>query len=342
MCLEVSIVKEIGGFSLHTEFSAGNETLALLGASGCGKSMTLRCIAGVEKPDQGRIILNGRVLFDSETGINLSPQERHVGMLFQHYALFPQMTVQQNVMCGVRRTRKDGTQAVMEMMKSFGIIGLKDRLPGELSGGQQQRTALARILVSEPDILMLDEPFSALDDHLHFRLEQELRRIIQQFGKPVILVSHNREEVYRLADRTAIMNDGRIEEINDTETIFFRPSTKAGCLLAGFHNISDITIIDEQRVYADSWGIPLYLPLKNGTAAIAVPPEAIQPGEGMNTIECRVMGIIRNPHSLTVLLMPEDAQEVLPLVWEYSEDSIPETGPLTMHIVPDRILQLKG
>ena len=152
MSLTVDIEKRFKGFTLRMAFEAGNETLALLGASGCGKSMTLRCVAGVERPDRGRIILDGETLFDSEKRINVSPQERRVGMMFQHYALFPQMTVLQNVRCGARRTLKGARQekAALDALAAFDLTDFKDRLPHQLSGGQQQRVALARMLVSEP------------------------------------------------------------------------------------------------------------------------------------------------------------------------------------------------
>ena len=221
MALSVDIEKAFKGFTLRVAFEAGNETLALLGASGCGKSMTLRCIAGIEKPDRGRIVLDGVTLFDSEKHINLKPQQRHVGLMFQHYALFPQMTVWQNVACGIRGPLKKQAleQTVTDTLISFGLADLKDRMPSQLSGGQQQRTALARIMVGNPGILMLDEPFSALDSHLRFLMEQEVRQIIRRFGKTVLLVSHNRDEVYRMADRVTIMREGQIERIGAKEKV---------------------------------------------------------------------------------------------------------------------------
>ncbi len=207
MALTVDIEKRFKGFTLRAAFEAGNETLALLGASGCGKSMTLRCIAGIEKPDRGRIVLDGVTLFDSGSHIDLKPQQRRVGLMFQHYALFPQMTVAQNVACGARAFLKGPAldKAVADALNAFGLAELKDRLPGQLSGGQQQRTALARIMIGKPDILMLDEPFSALDSHLRFLMEQEVRQVIRRFGKTVLLVSHNRDEVFRMAARVAIL-----------------------------------------------------------------------------------------------------------------------------------------
>ncbi|MBP3210917.1 MAG: ATP-binding cassette domain-containing protein [Oscillospiraceae bacterium] len=220
MALLVDIEKTLGSFHLQVQLEAGDEVLGLCGNSGCGKSLTLRCIAGVEKPDRGRIILNGVTLFDSEKHINLSPQKRRTGLLFQNYALFPNMTVRQNIRTGTlrnHRTEEERNRKVADIMESFGLSTLAGHYPRQLSGGQQQRTALARILVSEPQILMLDEPFSALDSELKFHLEAEVREVIRRFGKTSILVSHDRGEAYRLSDRIAMMRDGRTENILSKE-----------------------------------------------------------------------------------------------------------------------------
>ena len=168
MSLEVNIEKKLDGFTLRAAFSAGNIPTALLGASGCGKSMTLRCIAGIVKPDKGRIVLDGRVLFDSEQHIDLPPQQRGAGLLFQNYALFPNMTVEQNILCGLKAEKDRAARQARcaELLRAMRLEPLAKRYPAQLSGGQQQRTALARILAGRPRILMLDEPFSALDSYL--------------------------------------------------------------------------------------------------------------------------------------------------------------------------------
>ena len=177
MSLYVDIRKKLGDFTLETKFEVQDGVTGILGASGCGKSMTLRCIAGIMKPDEGHIELNGKVLFDSSRKINVRPQDRHVGLLFQNYALFPNMTVQQNLMAGLMACEKNkntASQKIREILEKFELNGLERHKPSELSGGQQQRVALARIFLSSPDILMLDEPFSALDGYLRWNLEQEL------------------------------------------------------------------------------------------------------------------------------------------------------------------------
>ena len=156
MSLYVDIEKRLGAFRLQSKFEVAGETLALLGASGCGKSMTLKCIAGIVTPDRGRIVLNGRVLFDSEKKIDLTPQQRRVGYLFQQYALFPNMTVEQNILCGIREgSRAEKRALAAEKIRMFRLEGLEKKHPAQLSGGQQQRVALARILCSEPQALLL-------------------------------------------------------------------------------------------------------------------------------------------------------------------------------------------
>ena len=187
MSLYVDIRKKLGDFTLETKFEVQDGVTGILGASGCGKSMTLRCIAGIMKPDEGHIELNGKVLFDSSRKINVRPQDRHVGLLFQNYALFPNMTVQQNLMAGLMACEKNknaARQKIREILEKFELNGLEGHKPSELSGGQQQRVALARIFLSSPDILMLDEPFSALDGYLRWNLEQELLDVLKDFAGP--------------------------------------------------------------------------------------------------------------------------------------------------------------
>lgn len=184
---------------------------AILGASGCGKSMTLKCIAGIERPDEGRIVLNDRVLFDSEKRINLPPQKRKVGYMFQDYALFPNMNVVQNIQAGMGR--KPDPKKVREYITGFQLGGLENHMPDQLSGGQKQRVAMARMLASEPEVLLLDEPFAALDSYLKWKMEQQMLELLQEVQKPVLFVSHSRDEVYRLCDTVSCINQGRMEVI---------------------------------------------------------------------------------------------------------------------------------
>ena len=208
--LEVQIYKKLAEFDLDVSFQVDDNILGLMGASGSGKSMTLKCIAGIETPDQGRIVLNNRVLFDSEKKINVPIQKRNVGYMFQSYALFPNMNVYENVSVGLRaRKVKDVDIVVQKVMQQFRVFELASRYPKQLSGGQRQRVALARLMAYEPDVLLLDEPFSALDEDLKEDLLRELKSELQ-ISKPVIFVSHDKEEVNYLCDLNYKIKQGEI------------------------------------------------------------------------------------------------------------------------------------
>ena len=208
--LVVQIYKKLAEFDLDVSFQVEDNILGLMGASGSGKSMILKCIAGIETPDRGRIVLNNRVLFDSEKKINVPIQKRNVGYMFQSYALFPNMNVYENISVGLRaRKVKDVDIVAQKVMKQFQISELASRYSKQLSGGQRQRVALARLMAYEPDVLLLDEPFSALDEDLKEDLLRELKSELQ-ISKPVIFVSHNKEEVNELCDFKYKIKQGEI------------------------------------------------------------------------------------------------------------------------------------
>lgn len=231
MALFVDIQKRLGNFDLDLKFEMQDEVLAFIGASGSGKSMTLKCIAGIEKPDRGRIVLDDRVLFDSEKHINLKPQKRGVGYLFQQYALFPNMTVHQNIACGLSgaANRSGKSFAKDEKEKMIGDIidmmhlgGLEGKKATQISGGEQQRVALARILVNHPDALLLDEPFSALDASLRKNLVRETYNLMKDYGKSVIFVTHDQKEAFRLSESVALIERGKITRSGRKDEIFER------------------------------------------------------------------------------------------------------------------------
>lgn len=251
MSLYVDIEKRCGDFWLRVRFETKNELFAILGASGCGKSLTLKCIAGIEKPDTGVIKLDDTVLFDAAKKINVPTRKRNIGYLFQDYALFPHMTVFQNIMCGAKD--KDKTR---EWIGRFFLEGKERLYPAQLSGGQKQRVALARMLAQNPRFVMFDEPFSALDNYLKTQLEREVMNVMETFGNGGIFVSHDRNEVYRLTDRIAVMESGSIVDIQDKHGIFDAPKTLAATLLTGCKNITRL----ERRgneYYALDWGMML-------------------------------------------------------------------------------------
>lgn len=260
MSLSVDIRKRLGDFSLDVSFKAENpaETLALLGASGCGKSMALKCVAGVERPDEGRIVLNGRVLYDSAARVNVPAQRRHVGYLFQSYALFPAMTVLDNVLVGARgATRAERLAMAARQIRAFRLEGLEGRRPAELSGGQQQRCALARIMASEPELLLLDEPFSALDGYLRWQLELELADTLREFPGGVVFVTHSRDEVYRMCDRVCVLTDGRGGRTVPTSELFDAPATLAEALISGCKNVSSAVPVGPETLDCADWGVRL-------------------------------------------------------------------------------------
>lgn len=260
MSLSVDIRKQLGDFSLDVSFKAENpaETLALLGASGCGKSMALKCVAGVERPDEGRIVLNGRVLYDSAARVNVPAQRRRVGYLFQSYALFPAMTVLDNVLVGARgATRAERLAMAARQIRAFRLEGLEGRRPAELSGGQQQRCALARIMASEPELLLLDEPFSALDGYLRWQLELELADTLRAFPGGVVFVTHSRDEVYRMCDRVCVLTDGRGGRTVPTSELFDAPATLAEALISGCKNVSPAVPVGPETLDCADWGVCL-------------------------------------------------------------------------------------
>lgn len=212
MSLYVKIFKHLAEFDLDVEFEVNQKVMGLMGASGSGKSMTLKCIAGIETPDKGKIILNDKVLFDSEKKINIPIQKRNVGYLFQNYALFPNMSVHDNIMCGLKAHKiSDMEEKIDTVLKQFHITELKERYPNQLSGGQKQRVALARLVAYDPDVLLFDEPFSALDEDLKEGLMKELKSVLS-VDKPVIFVSHNKEEVQYLCEHKYKIKQGIMEE----------------------------------------------------------------------------------------------------------------------------------
>ena len=218
MGLYVNIAKRLNQFNLQVEFNLENGLTGLMGASGSGKSMTLKCIAGIELPDSGKIVLDGKVLFDSEAKVNLPPQKRNVGYLFQSYALFPNMNVVENILCGLQAKGLSDAEAnarAQKLVEKFKLQGLEKSYPRQLSGGQKQRVALARLLAAEPEVILLDEPFSALDEDLKEDLQRELRAALAEFGGVALLVSHNKSEIKKLCKSAYVIKQGQVEKASE-------------------------------------------------------------------------------------------------------------------------------
>jgi molybdate transport system permease protein len=256
--LEVQVAKNLPDFTLDVSFSSGDGPLSVLGSSGAGKSMLLRCIAGLDRPDRGRIILNGRTLLATEKRIQLPARDRRVGMLFQHYGLFPHQTVGENIAFGIRHlSREEQSGRVSALMRRMHIAELEHRYPREASGGEQQRAALARALAIEPEALLLDEPLSALDTHLRSQMEAQLQETFAAYPRPALLVTHNIEEAYRLGEQLLVLSRGRVAAFGARDEIFRSPPTLEVARLTGCKNFSKVRPLSENKVEALDWNCTL-------------------------------------------------------------------------------------
>ena len=346
MSLRVSIKKRLGAFSLNADFSSENDKLALLGGSGSGKSVTLRCIAGIMKPDEGHIELDGKILFDSSKGINLPPQKRHIGYLFQQYALFPNMTAQQNIEVAVRDKSKREETAV-RLLKMFRLEDAASRHPAQLSGGQQQRLALARILASEPNMLMLDEPFSALDSYLKTQLEQELTETLGNFGGDIIWVTHDRDEVFRNCTRICVIDAGKTQPVVTPEELFHDPKTASAAKLSGCKNIVK-AVPNGNSVVVPCWGTSLACTINVPSEISAIGLRAhkvhlAQP-EDVNIMPCSVVRVADNVFSTMLVLRPLGSVTDAPVLFMETDAKKTEfwnTENITVAIAPEDILLLR-
>ena len=257
MTVEVEIEKEFYGrklrkkkgekpsFSMHCSFDADSEFAVLFGCSGSGKTTALRCIAGLENPDAGTIRINDTLYFDSKKKINLPPQKRKIGYMFQENALFPHMNVRQNIEFGLKGLSSiEKNDQVNEMLGLVGIEELEFAYPDELSGGQKQKVALARALAPNPEVLLLDEPFSALDTVVRLKLRKELRTIQKKLGIPVIFITHDPVEAFTMADRMAVFDNGRVQQLGSPEEVFYHPKTRYVAELVGFSNLFDDAVVE--------------------------------------------------------------------------------------------------
>lgn len=332
MSLIVDIEKDFGSFSLKVNIEQENGVLGFLGESGCGKSMTLKCIAGIVKPDKGKIILNGRVLFDSEKKINLPPQERQVGYLFQNYALFPHMTIRENIEIGLLNLHKnEKDKVVKEYLRKMKLEGFENRYPHQLSGGQQQRIAFARALAYKPEILLLDEPFSALDNHLKSSMENELIEILKDYQGSIVYVTHDIDECYRICDDIVVFNRGLAMNKREKSQLFNHPMTLTEANITGCKNISEIDIINEEKVFAKNWGIECILPSKvmRGARYIGIRSHHIRLVENdlqfkrENLFELTVTKVFENSFSYIVYVQNLDEENTNPIQIEVEKNISP-------------------
>lgn len=345
MSIEVNIRKKLANYELAVSFTCEDDVLAFLGSSGCGKSMTLRCIAGVEKPDWGIIRINGVTCYDSERRINLPPQKRHVGMLFQNYALFPNMTLEENILCGIDRKAADKKKRVEALLEQFHLTEIRNQRPGQMSGGQQQRAALARCLASEPDILLLDEPFSALDADLKSNLQLQMKEELAGFEGSVILVTHDRDEAYLLADNVGIMDRGQILKLTDKTSVFADPGCSIAARLTGCKNVVAARKSGPEEIWVDGWQCCLTAnrSVPDQLTAIGIRAHGFKPaGEhSVNRIPVRLIQLTEYPFEWTGVFGTPGPEN---LIWLQAKNQIAHGKEMQisecLSIDPDAILFL--
>jgi len=358
MSLEVAIEKSVPGFRLAVEFTADGAPLGLLGPSGSGKTMALRAIAGLETPDRGRIVLHGRVLFDSEQHIDVPARARRVGLLFQNYALFPHLNVAENIAFGLRGVPDaERNRRVAEQLAAAHLDGLAGRYPATLSGGEQQRVALARALAIEPAALLLDEPFSALDTHLRGSLERQLRDTLASYGGSTLFVSHNLEEAYRVCEKLVVLANGSVAAQGPKEEIFRHPPTLEVARVTGCKNFSRARRLPDGRIEAFDWSCTLRvaqeLAKPPGHVAIRAHHVRVHPADKLNSensvnmFSCWLASMTETPFRVTLDLRigtppanPADFHlqaEVFKQEWESFRD-LPQ--PWAMELAADRVFLL--
>ena len=343
--IDIDVYKDWGTFTLDVKLHHQGGILGLLGASGCGKSKTLQCIAGIEKPDRGSVTVGARTFFDSDTKINIPVPQRRVGYLFQHYALFPNMSVEENIRCGVRSaaSKDEARRTVRSMMERLRLTGLEKQKPAQLSGGQQQRVALARILVNEPDILLLDEPFSALDSYLKEKVMTELKDLLQQFPKDVILVTHSRDEAYQLCQSIAVLDQGRVAAVGPTRQLFADPQSKAAALLTGCKNIAVARKAGPESVFVPDWQTTFCTnrPVGDGLCAIGIRGHAFTAAAGENAFPITVTEEIEQPFEWIVKFRYGSQAAGTPDIWwRFAKPDRPAVLPEKLAVPGEAILLL--
>ncbi len=340
--LELSVQKKLATFPLSVSIASDSRRIGILGSSGCGKSMTLKMIAGVIAPDSGRISLDGQVLYDSATKVHLKSKDRSVGYLFQNYALFPAMTVEQNIAVGVHCSRAERRARVDELIRRFHLDGLERRYPGQISGGQQQRVALARMMASQPRTIMLDEPFSALDVALCEAVQVEMLEFLESFSGQVIMVSHSLDELYRFCDWLAVMERGEILRFGARDEVFRQPQKESVARLLGCQNLIAATCVDAHHLCLPEWGVTLATQwvVPEDCTAVGIRAQALEPvGEqGENCIPVHPLIRAVTPFSCRYQMVPPDNNAAQPIWWE-SPTGMRE-APSFLRLSPQEVLPL--
>ncbi len=257
MIIKADINSRLDKFNAEFSFETDSDRIGILGESGAGKSLLLKFLAGIYNPDKGEIWLDDKCLYSTEKKINVKPQERNIAYMFQNYALFPTMTVRQNIEIVVKGTKEDKKEKADKLLKKFHIQELSERKPGELSGGQQQRVALARVLAYEPAVILLDEPFSALDQGLKEILQLELENMLKDYGGKVIMVSHSMDELYKFSRELMVVSNGKIVEKGSKQELFHSPKTVKAARLLGVNNILKVKTLEKNTIKLLNWDLSM-------------------------------------------------------------------------------------
>jgi len=353
--IEIDIEKKLANFNLRVAFQTGKGAIGLLGASGAGKSMTLRMIAGIVKPDRGRIVLNGRVLFDSEAGQNTKAARRKIGVVFQDYALFPHMTVAENVGFGLSALpASERHELVQRQLERMRIADLADRFPTEISGGQRQRVAIARCMAIEPDALLLDEPFAALDPHLRRQTEEQLRETLAGYDGPVAFITHDMEEAFRFCTDLLVLDHGQVIASGPKHQLFERPQSVIAARLTGCKNIVAARRISDNRIAVDAWNCELQTTnsVSDVLTGLGIRSHqiAFQPStDAENVFPCWLVSTSEAPHEMTLYLRlhtapqagePAHLQADVPKELWRALSLVPQ--PWRISLSPERLLLLEG
>jgi molybdate transport system permease protein len=352
--LEINVEKSLENFRLAVQLRTGRSALGLLGASGAGKSMTLRMIAGVATPGKGRIVLDGRVLFDSASGQNIPPARRRIGVVFQDYALFPHMTVAENVAFGLHELSAAERAARVRLHLNKMHIGeLANRYPKQISGGQRQRVAIARCMAIKPGALLLDEPFAALDPHLRRQMEEQLRATLRGYGGVVIFVTHDMEEAFRFCTELLVLDSGQVIASGPKHALFEQPRSVVTARLTGCKNIVAATLTDVSHIAVEEWGCNLTLAAPHAAAIRHVGYRSHhfrfqQSAVGENVFPCWQLETSEAPHEMTLYLRlhhepqpgdPPHLQADIPKEqWRVLSD---QPQPWKIQIDPARLLLLE-
>jgi len=350
MVLKINIKKKLSSFKLDVNLEIEKGVTAILGASGSGKTVMLKCLAGILKPDAGIINVDGRTLFDSKNNINPSSKEREIGFVFQNYALFPHLTVYENISFGLDSLDKmQRDKKVKSLIERFHLVGLESHYPTQLSGGQQQRVALARAMAKDPKILLLDEPFSALDEYLKLQLIKELVDYLKDFDGYVLLVVHNRDEAYRLCENLAILHKGKIDVYGYKKSVFDTPKTFEAAKITGCKNIMKANRINTNTVFVPDLNTKIVLNFNvnelRGYVGIRAHNIKLAGNESVNVYSVWITDTNESPFRMSIFMKldssPPDNYKDSYIEWEVTKEKWLEIKklkqPFNIYLPPDKV-----